>query len=196
MESSSFINNMTELLIIIFWLRRVLKLNCYFNKSKGGNEMLKKIIVILLFLIFLNLSAHEQQRAMNWCWASAIQCVTAHGGIQIRQVDIAARLDGWPQNRPASMPEVMALLTSYGIPSRIGGTGTPQQIYSTLSSGYKIIAFVKPSNNSQVGHYIVLLGFTPNGNVIIFDPWTGQRSVSSIQQLYYLWRWQASIIVG
>lgn len=138
----------------------------------------------------------RQQRATNWCWAAAIQGVLGQAGISQSQVQISARLDGWPRNRPAYISEVVGLLQSYGMRAwSVGRPGSPQELMRTLRSGWKIIAFVRPGQG-PVGHYIVLEGIDYYGNVIAGDPWNGQTRSYSLNDLYYRWRWADAVIVG
>lgn len=161
-----------------------------------------KTVISLLMAAFLMIAATapqaiERQRAMNWCWASSVQDVMVQAGVYQSQVQIAARLDGWPRDRPALVQELVLLLQSYGFRAwRAGRPGTPQELYGTLSSGWKLIAFVRPSNGA-VGHYIVLQGIDPmSGGIIVSDPWTGATYVNSLPQLYQGWRWGDSVVVG
>lgn len=133
---------------------------------------------------------------MNWCWASCIQDVLAQAGVHQSQAQISARLDGWPKDRPAYINELVALLRSYGFRSwQAGRPGSPQELYATLTSGWKLIAFARPSNG-PVGHYIVLQGIDPSGGIIVSDPANGTTFVSPLQQLYFGWRWGDSVVVG
>lgn len=162
---------------------------------------MKKQIIFLVFLLMSVITQEsfsiEVQRANNWCWAACIQDVLAQGGFNTTQIQISARLDGWPRNRPAYIQEVVRLLQSYNFRSwQAGYPGSPQELYGTLRDGWKIIAFVRPSNGA-VGHFIVLQGIDPqSGGIIVSDPWTGATYVNSMQQLYYSWRWGDSAIVG
>lgn len=157
----------------------------------------KFVFLVYLSGLFLTAHAIEQQRAQNWCWASSVQDVMAQAGYYQTQPQIAARLDGWPRDRPAYTQELVLLLQSYGFRAwQAGRPGSPQELYGTLSSGWKLIAFVRPSNG-MVGHFIVLQGVEPRtGGIIVSDPWTGQTYVNSMQQLYYGWRWGDSVVVG
>jgi len=141
--------------------------------------------------------AIERQQAMNWCWASSVQDVIAQAGVFQSQADIAARLDGWPRDRPATIQELVLLLHSYSFRAwQAGRVGSPQELFRTLSTGWKLIAFVRPSNG-PVGHYIVLQGIDPmSGGIIVSDPWTGATYVNTLQQLYGAWRWGDSVVVG
>lgn len=140
--------------------------------------------------------AIQRQHATNWCWAACIQDVLAQAGIHQSQAQIAARLDGWPQNRPAYIPEVVRLAQSYRLRAwQVGRPGTPQELYGTLRGGWKLIAFVRPSNG-PVGHFIVLQGVGPNGGIIVSDPWTGQTYEQPAQALYMAWRWGDSVVIG
>ncbi|NOS75507.1 MAG: hypothetical protein HOP36_13455 [Methyloglobulus sp.] len=157
---------------------------------------MKKLIVICLFCITTHAFAIEQQRATNWCWAASVQDVIAQVGIFEPQEMVSMRLTGWLQNRPAYINEVVGLVQSYGLRAwQAGYPGSPQQLYSTLTSGWKIIAFVRPFNG-PVGHYIVLEGIDSNGNVIVADPASGITAPYTLQQIYYAWRWGDSVIVG
>jgi len=152
--------------------------------------------LLSLFLVSTQAGAIEQQRRQNWCWAASVQDVLAQAGIYQSQEQIAARLDGWPTDRPAYIQEVVALNQSYGLRSwQAGRPGSPDELYNSLSNGWKLIAFVRPSSG-PVGHYIVLQGFDPYGNIIVSDPWTGQTAVYPLNDLYYRWRWGDSVMVG
>ena len=145
---------------------------------------------LLLFVVLLSSSlaqAIERQKAMNWCWAASVQDVMAQAGRYTSQEEIAARLDGWPRDRPAFIGELVALLNSYGFRAwQAGRPGSPQELFNTLVTGWKLIAFVRPSGGA-VGHYIVLQGIDPNtGGVIVSDPWTGATYLNSLSALRWL----------
>ncbi|SEA80415.1 papain-like cysteine protease family protein [Marinobacterium iners] len=161
------------------------------------NTLFKLIFVIFLSVVSLMASAIERQQAQNWCWAASVQDVMAQAGFYQTQPQIAARLDGWPRDRPAYTQELVLLLRSYGFRAwQAGRPGSPQELYGSLSSGWKLIAFVRPSNGA-VGHFIVLQGIDPiSRGIIVSDPWTGQTYVNSLQQLYQGWRWGDSVVVG
>lgn len=162
---------------------------------------MKKLLTLIAAASILAIStcaiAIEQQRTQNWCWAASVQDVMAQAGVYQSQMQIAARLDGWPRDRPAYTQELVRLLSSYGFRSwQAGRPGSPQELYGTLMNGWKLIAFVRPSNG-PVGHFIVLQGIDPGtGDIIVSDPWTGATYVNTLEQLYYAWRWGDSVIVG
>lgn len=121
---------------------------------------MKKLIAnltgILCTVFLISSSAIERQQDQNWCWAASVQDVLAQAGVYQSQAQIAARLDGWPQDRPAYAQELVLLLRSYGFRAwQAGRPGSPQELYGTLNGGWKLIAFVRPSNGA-VGHFIVL----------------------------------------
>lgn len=143
-----------------------------------------------------NAQAMERQLASNWCWAAAVQDVVAQKGRYFTQQQIAAVLDGWPRDRPAYVGEVVALSRAFGLRAwQVGRPGSPQELLSTVRSGWKVIAFVRPSDG-PVGHYIVLQGIDNQGAVIVSDPWTGSTYRASLSDLYYRWRWSDSVVVG
>ncbi len=155
------------------------------------------ILVVVLSALSMMASAIERQQAQNWCWAASVQDVMAQAGFYQTQPQIAARLDGWPRDRPAYIQELVGLLQSYNFRAwQAGRPGSPQELYGTLNDGWKLIAFVRPSSGA-VGHFIVLQGIDPrSGGIIVSDPWTGQTYVNSPQQLYRGWRWGDSVVVG
>ena len=134
---------------------------------------------------------------MNWCWAASVQDVLAQAGLHDRQEDIAARLDGWPVDRPATLDELVWLLRSYGFRAwQTRRPGSPRELSRTLSGGWKLIAFVRPSAG-PVGHYIVLQGMVAQtGQVLVSDPWTGETRSNTLAQLYAGWRWSDAVVVG
>lgn len=155
------------------------------------------LLILLLCLALTNANAIQRQRGMNWCWAACIQDLIYQAGGKISQAQIAATLDGWPRDRPAYIHELVNLLQYYKFRAwQAGRPGSPQELYGSLSSGWKLIAFVRPSNG-PVGHYIVLQGIDPRtGAIIVSDPATGVTYTNSPQQLYYAWRWADSVVVG
>ncbi len=155
------------------------------------------IIVILLFLNSVGKSQIQKQEQTMWCWASCIQSALYKGGVYQTQSQVVARLTGSPQNRPANSNEVIYILNSYNFTAwSVQYPANPQQLYNTLSSGWKLIAFVNPMNNPNVGHFILLQGISPNGLIIVSDPATGFTYEQNIQQLYYGWKWSTSVVVG
>lgn len=63
----------------------------------------------------------------------------------------------------------------------LGITGTeisadPDQVRSTLESGQLVICSVRPGDFTTTGHFIVLAGLAENGEVIVHDPNSAERS--------------------
>lgn len=161
---------------------------------------LRSAILALVGFFYLSVFAPspsraiQRQRAQNWCWASAIQEVLAVSGRSRSQMQIAADLDGWPRDRPARQEEVVALLNGYGLPSYIvGRPGSPQELSRTLESGWRVIAFVRPTDG-PVGHYIVLHR-SDSRTVVVSDPWTGRTDRIALNALYYGWKWFSSVVI-
>lgn len=159
---------------------------------------MKKIAV--LWLLFLSFSANSQiniQEQQMWCWASCIQSALWQANVQQAQAQIVSRLAGWPQNRPANLQEITYLLQTYNFRAWIVPyPATYQQLYNTLLSGWKLIAFVNPTGNPQIGHFILLQRITDAGLIIVSDPATGMTYEQGIEQLYYAWNWGGSVVVG
>ena len=162
--------------------------------------MKKRILILLLVLgscvASVQAQIGQQERDM-WCWASCIQSALYQGNVNQSQTAIVSRLIGWPENRPASINEVVSILHSYNFRAWAAAyPASPQQLLNTLGTGWKVIAFVNPTDNPQVGHFIMLQGFSPNNYVIVSDPATGETYEQDIRTLYYNWKWSRSIVVG
>lgn len=140
--------------------------------------------------------AIQRQQRLNWCWAACIQGVLAQARVFQSQEQIATRLTGWPQDRPAYIGELVALAQSYGFRAwNAGRPATPLELQQSLQSGWKLIAFVLPTNG-PVGHYVLLEQVDMNGMIWISDPATGATTPFSLNDLYYRWRWQDSVVIG
>ncbi|NEN22347.1 hypothetical protein G3O08_02375 [Cryomorpha ignava] len=162
---------------------------------------MKKLLVLLsitltLFAAVASGQINRQEQSM-WCWATCIQSSLYQGNVEQSQSAIVSRLTGWPQNRPAAIDEVISVLQSYKFRAwSVGYPASPQQLYSTLSDGWKLIAFVNPMDNPTVGHFIMLQGVTPNGLIRVSDPADGRTYEQDPQTLYNGWKWSRSIVVG
>jgi len=154
----------------------------------------------IVFFLLLTLQAKSQinkQELPMWCWASCIQSALWQANVAQTQSQIVARLAGWPQNRPANSGEVAAVLQSYLFKAWVVPyPANYQDLYNTLSSGWKLIVFVNPTNNPEVGHFIILQRISPNGLIVISDPSTGLTYEQNAEQLYYAWKWGSSVVVG
>lgn len=162
-----------------------------------------KIVLLPLFLLLFNPSYGQINRQENtmWCWAACVQSVLAQANVHQSQPQIVVRLTGTPQNRPAHVREVVQLLQSYQFRAwSVEYPASPEQLVSTLSNGWKLIALVNPSNNPNVGHFIILQGVEnqPGGGSMIrvSDPANGQTYLQHPQQLYQTWKWNYSVVVG
>lgn len=162
---------------------------------------MKKIIIFLSLTLFLfaakaTAQINQQEQSM-WCWATCIQSSLYQGNVDQSQAAIVSRLTGWPQNRPATIDEVIYVLQSYKFRAwAVGYPANPQQLYGTLQDGWKLIAFVNPTNNPTVGHFIMLQGVTSNGLIRVSDPADGRTYEQDPQTLYNGWKWSQSIVVG
>jgi hypothetical protein len=160
----------------------------------------KALLLSALLLILLSGRVFGQiqpQEKSMWCWASCVQSVLAQAKVYQSQRDIVARLTGIPQNRPAHVREVVQLLHSYRFRAwEVNHPASPEQLYSTLANGWKLIALVNPSNDPNVGHFIILQGVSPEGMIIVSDPADGHTYLQAPQQLYQQWRWNYSVVVG
>ncbi|WP_170249843.1 papain-like cysteine protease family protein [Gillisia hiemivivida] len=140
-----------------------------------------------------------QEQSM-WCWAACIQSSLSQANVYKTQSDIVSRLVGWPQDRPANNEDVIAVLRSFNFRAwEVQRPANPLELYNTLNEGWKIIAFVNPSRNPQLGHYIMLQGIAQDGSIMVSDPapTPGCQSYNqNISDLYERWNWGASIVVG
>lgn len=162
--------------------------------------MKKALVLLTLALTLFAAKAHAQinrQEQSMWCWATCIQSSLYQGNVQQSQEAIVSRLTGWPQNRPATIDEVISVLQSYNFRAwSVGYPASPEQLYTTLAGGWKLIAFVNPTNNPQVGHFIMLQGIAPGGKIRVSDPADGRTYDQDPQALYNGWKWSRSIVVG
>lgn len=159
--------------------------------------MSRILILILILSSSKAISQIDCQKESMWCWAACIQSVMAQSNIYQSQDQIVSSLAGWPENRPAHINEVINVLRQYRFRSwSIDYPGTPVELKQTLNSGWKIIAFVNPTDNPQVGHFILLQGLTWDGYVVISDPTTCRTYKQTLNDLYFGWKWSRSIVVG
>jgi len=162
-------------------------------------QYVKKGILILFLVVSSNIltaQINRQEQSM-WCWASCIQSSLYQANVNVSQASIVSRLTGWPQNRPASILEVINVLRSYNFKAwAVSYPANPTQLYNTLATGWKVIAFVNPTNNPSVGHFIMLQGISQDGLIIVSDPMYGNTYKQNIKDLYYGWKWSQSIVVG
>lgn len=158
-----------------------------------------KILLVSILLCFsfnVKSQIYTQEQPM-WCWASCIQSALMQANVSQTQAQIVVRLAGWPQNRPATTIEIGNLLQSYNFKAwTVPYPANSQQLYQTLLSGWKLIAFVNPTDNPQVGHFILLQGISNTGLIVVSDPSSGQTYEQNLQQLYYSWKWSGSVVVG
>lgn len=143
------------------------------------NPIFRTLLFMLALLVTAGYAhrslAIDQQRGRNWCWAACIQDVLRDGGVFDSQVNIAARLDGWPQDRPASTAEIVALLGTYGCRSWIVDRPpvNDNELYGSLQQGFRFIALIYPQGG-PVGHFVVISGFDRDGNLFVEDPADGK----------------------
>ncbi len=161
---------------------------------------MKKLFLIFIFFVTtitnLNAQITFQEKSM-WCWASCIQSALFQGNVYQTQSQIVTRFAGWPQNIPANNIQIISILNSYNFKAwSVQYPANPQQLYNTLFSGWKLIAFVNPTNNPQIGHFIILQGISANGLIIVSDPSSGLTYEQNLNSLYYAWNWSSSVIVG
>jgi hypothetical protein len=166
------------------------------------NTLFRRFFLVALVAVGLQVAtvhraeAIERQLALNWCWAASIQDVLyGQRGVYQTQQQISAALTGWPQDRPATIGEVVYLAQRFGLQAwQAGRPGTPQELYGALANGAKLIAFVRPSAG-PVGHYIVVEGFDPTTGVLfVSDPAIGMTFQETPAGLYARWRWVDSVV--
>ena len=155
--------------------------------------------IFLITVLVTSLCAKSQimtQEQPLWCWAACIQSVLWQANVQQSQSQIVSRLTGWPQNSPANSAQITYLLQTYNFKAwSVPYPANYQQLYNTLLTGWKIIAFVNPTNNPQVGHFIILQRIANNGLIVVSDPGSGMTYEQGVEQLYYAWNWGGSVVV-
>ena len=161
---------------------------------------MKKLITICL-LVSSTLVLHaqiEQQEQPMWCWATCVQsCLLQVNNFQAQSKIVSNLTGGLLLTTPMKTSEVVNILHYYHFnASEVPCPANEQVLLNALTTGLKVIAFVNPTNNPQPGHYIILQGLNPNGQIIISDPSNGQTYVQGSKQLYNFWNWEGSIVVG
>ena len=161
--------------------------------------MFRTLVALGLATVLLASSAQaiERQRRMYWCWAACIEAVEGSAGISTTQEAIARKLDGWGGERPAHIQEVARLLQADGFRAMtvLRPPANPMELYGTLNSGWKMIAFGNPMGG-QVGHFVVLEKADAGGAIYLSDPMDGSTRAVSPQALFMQFRWGASVVVG
>ena len=152
-------------------------------------------ILILLISIQTNAQINKQERSM-WCWASCIQSIMYQYNVNCSQSYIVSINTGKVEDRASNAIEIDDILKKNNFNSRIINWPANQtEIQNTLFDGWKIIAFVNPTNNINIGHFIVLQGISNNGLIVVSDPADGRTYEQSLKSLYYNWHWSSSVIV-
>lgn len=159
-------------------------------------KMLKIVFVLLMGLVSSSAQAMSIQEASNWCWAASIQDIFYQKGYQVSQPQIVQRMFGMVVDRPATLAQIQSFLNAQGVRTGwVASIGSPQELYTTLYNGAKVIAFVNPANNPYVGHFVVFEGIDAYGRVVVADPANGQTQGYSLEDVYYGWKWQQSLVV-
>jgi hypothetical protein len=137
------------------------------------------------------------QERSSWCWAACAQHVMKYRGINMTQSQIAGLFNnGIPIDRPAQMDEVAAVLNWAGLRSwPVQRPATPQELFSVLESGFKLIVLIDPRATRMVGHFVVIEGIGPRGGIVVSDPLTCTTSEVPMSQVY-LSNWIGSVVVG
>lgn len=149
--------------------------------------------ITTVLVLYGEVSAAELQKAQNWCWASCVQYVLELGQVYQSQEMIAARLDGWPRDRPAHSQELVLLMRSYGRTAyALPRPPSLQELVNTLRSNYVIIAFVRPSGG-MIGHFIVVSGIRADGMIVYWEPMAGLMA-GPPAQVYGSYRWEHSVV--
>jgi ABC-type bacteriocin/lantibiotic exporter with double-glycine peptidase domain len=161
--------------------------------------MKKLITICLLVSSTCGLQAQiEKQEQSMWCWATCVQSCLSQVNIYQEQSKIVSNLTGGLLlTIPMKTSEVVNILHYYHFnASEAPCPANEQVLLNTLTSGLKLISFVNPTNKPQNGHYIILQSVNLNGQIIVSDPAKGLTYMQSPKQLYNLWNWEGSIVVG
>jgi hypothetical protein len=165
--------------------------------ARVRSPALTGLLLAVLLVRARTAAAIEPQVGTNWCWCACVQDMLRKAGIEQTQPQIAARLDGWPMDRPANTVEVVLLLRSYGLKAEpLGRAAAPGELRSWFQRRLGVIAQIYPDPGSEIGHSVVLEGLDPCGNVLVSDPATGVTSACTLAQLYHGLNWRGVIVVG
>lgn len=134
-----------------------------------------------------------KQRQSNWCWAACIQMVLNYHGLLVKQEQIVAKVYGQADNKPATVPAILAALDGWAPDERGRFSAihaspyvmTGSTIVRDLAYRWPLIVGLLPSGQ-KIGHIYVLTGVyyavNPYNNepiflaVVLRDPWPGRPS--------------------
>ena len=120
----------------------------------------------------------DAQQTDSWCWAASEQMVLATYGFQYSQAEIVTATYGAVVDSGGTAQQIQAGLISLGgLPAQVvSGPLTFQQIQTLISQGTPVIVqYESPYLNE--GHFVVIYGYTSDGNLLIDDPILGQFNV-------------------
>ena len=158
--------------------------------------LIKAMILSLLIGFSTSAEALQRQQYSNWCWAAAIQDVLLTKGIPQSQTQVVHGVYGQVVNQPANLHQIKNYLNYNGVfTGQIASVGTPYELQTILARGAKVIAFVNPSSNPYLGHFVVFEGLDRHGRILVGDPADGQIRTYNLEEVYYGWKWSGSLVV-
>jgi hypothetical protein len=73
---------------------------------------------------------------------------------------------------------VSGTASAFGLQAESFSGRTPEELYDALLSGQILVALMGPGHFTQSGHFILLRGATLNGEILVADPSSRDRSLT------------------
>ena len=90
----------------------------------------------------------------------------------------AAENGYWARGSGSYHSIVIGTAEAYGLKAEAMEDKTPEGIREALLSGNMLVALMGPGHFTNGGHFIVLHGVTPDGEILVADPNSDERSLS------------------
>lgn len=84
----------------------------------------------------------------------------------------------WARQSGSYLSIIQGTANAYGLPASSITEKTPEAVTDILEGGSYIVALMGPGHFTKSGHFIVLRGVTPDGQVLIADPSSVERSLT------------------
>lgn len=92
----------------------------------------------------------------------------------------------WAKKRGSSPAIVEGAAQAFGLKVRSVSLGSPEELHLELATGSILVALMAPGHFTQSGHFIILRGVALDGSILVADPNSDERSVTT---------WDAQIIL-
>lgn len=102
--------------------------------------------------------------------AMAVASLTGEDTDPARMAQWAAEHGHWASRSGSYHSIVAGAAAAFGLTVESPVEQTAQALRDTLEQGKLLVALMKPGHFTQYGHFILLRGITPDGNILVADP--------------------------